>query len=65
MRSQHGKDQEPMAASEKHRRLVQRRKQDKRVKKLKARIVEARDRQERERLVAKLLKMAPKAQVPS
>lgn len=54
-----------MAASEKHRRLVQRRKQDKRVKKLKARIVEARDRQERERLVAKLLKMAPKAQVPS
>jgi hypothetical protein len=53
-----------MAASEKHRRLVQRRKLDKVVRKLKARIAAARDRQERERLVATLQKKAPYRVIP-
>ena len=54
-----------MAASEKHRRLQQARRRRKKVVKLKTRIAASSDRQERERLVAKLLKIAPKAEVPN
>ncbi len=53
-----------MAASEKHRRLVRRRKRSKKVAKLKARIAESSDRKERERLVEKLQRIAPKVVIP-